>query len=444
MNDTPDGDFQTYKGESGGYVRENFFGKSPATKALVEHLSDDQIWQLKRGGHDYRKVYAAYRAATTPNGKPTVVLAKTVKGYGLGTNFEARNATHQMKKLTGPDLKLFRDLLQIPVSDKQIDDDAYNTPYYHPGPDAPEISYLLDRRRQLGGFVPERRNQPVTVTLPGDKTYEASRRGSGKQMAATTMAFVRLLRDLMRDKGLGHRVVPIVPDEARTFGMDSFFPTAKIYNPRGQQYTAVDRELFLAYKESPKGQILHTGINEAGSMAAFTAAGTAYATHGEPMIPVYVFYSMFGFQRTGDQMWAAMDQMARGFIIGATAGRTTLTGEGLQHADGHSPCSPPPTPPSAATTPPTATRSPTSSAPASNRCTAPTPTTPTSCTTSPSTTNPCCNPPNPRTSTSTASSTACTASTPTPATARKSNCWPPGCRCPGRWKPPTSSTPTGG
>ena len=273
----------------------------------------------------------------TPNGKPTVVLAKTVKGYGLGTNFEARNATHQMKKLTAPDLKLFRDLLQIPVSDKEIEDDAYSTPYFHPGPDAPEITYLLDRRRQLGGFVPERRNKPVAVSLPEDKTYEASRKGSGKQMAATTMAFVRLLRDLMRDKGLGNRVVPIVPDEARTFGMDSFFPTAKIYNPRGQQYTAVDRELFLAYKESPKGQILHTGINEAGSMAAFTAAGTSYATHGEPMIPVYVFYSMFGFQRTGDQMWAAMDQMARGFIIGATAGRTTLTGEGLQHADGHSP-----------------------------------------------------------------------------------------------------------
>ena len=337
MNETPDGDFQTYKGESGGYVRENFFGKSPATKAMVENLSDDEIWQLKRGGHDYRKVYAAYRAAMTPNGKPTVVLAKTVKGYGLGTNFEARNATHQMKKLTAPDLKLFRDLLQIPVSDKEIEDDAYSTPYFHPGPDAPEITYLLERRRQLGGFVPERRNRPVAVTLPEDKTYEASRKGSGKQMAATTMAFVRLLRDLMRDKGLGNRVVPIVPDEARTFGMDSFFPTAKIYNPRGQQYTAVDRELFLAYKESPKGQILHTGINEAGSMAAFTAAGTAYATHGEPMIPVYVFYSMFGFQRTGDQMWAAMDQMARGFIIGATAGRTTLTGEGLQHADGHSP-----------------------------------------------------------------------------------------------------------
>ncbi len=339
MNETPDGDFQTYKGESGAYIRENFFGKSDATKQLVAELSDDQIWGLKRGGHDYRKVYAAYHAATTGNtsGKPTVVLAKTVKGYGLGANFEARNATHQMKKLTAADLKTFRDLLQIPVTDVQIDEDSYRVPYYKPGPDSVEISYLQERRRELGGYVPERRNQPRTLQLPDSKTYDDARRGSGKKMAATTMAFVRVLRDLMRDKGIGSRIVPIIPDEARTFGMDSFFPTAKIYNPQGQNYTAVDRELFLAYKESMSGQLLHTGINEAGSMAAFTAAGTSYATHGEPMIPVYVFYSMFGFQRTGDAMWAAMDQMARGFIIGATAGRTTLTGEGLQHADGHSP-----------------------------------------------------------------------------------------------------------
>ncbi len=338
MNETPDGDYQTYKGESGAYVREHFFGKSPVTKELVADLTDDQIWNLKRGGHDYRKVYAAYHAAThNDTGKPTVILAKTVKGYGLGANFEARNATHQMKKLKEADLRTFRDLMGIPVTDEQIDADAYGVPYYHPGADSKEIQYLLERRRELGGFVPERRNHPTQLTLPGDKAYETSRKGSGKQMAATTMAFVRLLRDLIRDKGIGPRIVPIIPDEARTFGMDSFFPTAKIYNPQGQHYTAVDRELFLAYKESEQGQILHTGINEAGSMAAFTAVGTSYATHGEPMIPVYVFYSMFGFQRTGDQMWAAMDQMARGFIIGATAGRTTLTGEGLQHADGHSP-----------------------------------------------------------------------------------------------------------
>ena len=337
MNHTPDGDFQTYKGESGRYIRDNFFGRTEATRRLVEHLTDDQIWRLRRGGHDYRKVYAAYHQATVGNGKPTVILAKTVKGYGLGANFEARNATHQMKKLTSADLKSFRDLLDIPVTDAQIDADPYQVPYYKPDADAEELQYLFERRRELGGFVPQRRNQPRPVPLPGAQAYEGLRKGSGKQMAATTMVFVRLLRDLMRDKTLGPRIVPIVPDEARTFGMDSFFPTAKIFNPHGQQYTAVDRALLLAYKESPQGQILHTGINEAGSMAAFTAAGTAYATHGEPMIPVYVFYSMFGFQRTGDAMWAAMDQMTRGFIIGATAGRTTLTGEGLQHADGHSP-----------------------------------------------------------------------------------------------------------
>uniref|UniRef100_UPI00047AF188 transketolase-like TK C-terminal-containing protein n=1 Tax=Arthrobacter sp. H41 TaxID=1312978 RepID=UPI00047AF188 len=280
---------------------------------------------------------AAYKAATEFTGKPTVILAKTVKGYGLGPHFEGRNATHQMKKLTLEDLKAFRDHLRIPVTDEQIDDDLYNPPYYHPGMDAPEIKYLMERRRELGGFVPERRTTHAEVTLPGDKAYEVAKRGSGKQQAATTMAFVRVLKELMRDKDFGTRVVPIVPDEARTFGMDSFFPTAKIYNPKGQNYLSVDRDLVLAYKESTSGQILHAGINEAGSMAAFTAAGTAYATHGEPLIPIYVFYSMFGFQRTGDSIWAAADQMTRGFIIGATAGRTTLTGEGLQHADGHSP-----------------------------------------------------------------------------------------------------------
>ena len=336
MNETLDGDYQTYKGESGGYIRENFFGRSAATKRLVEDLTDEQIWGLRRGGHDYRKVYAAYHAATVRSGRPSVVLAKTVKGYGLGANFEARNATHQMKKLTAEDLKTFRDLLHIPISDADIERDPYSTPFYHPGPDAPEVAYALERRRALGGFVPERRNRPRSVVLPPDSTYDVARKGAGK-LAATTMAFVRVLRELMRDPEIGQRIVPIVPDEARTFGMDSFFPTARIYNPRGQQYTAVDRALFLAYKESEHGQLLHTGINEAGSVAAFTAAGTSYATHAEPMIPVYIFYSMFGFQRTGDSLWAAMDQMTRGFIIGATAGRTTLTGEGLQHADGHSP-----------------------------------------------------------------------------------------------------------
>ncbi|MGP9661850.1 MULTISPECIES: pyruvate dehydrogenase (acetyl-transferring), homodimeric type [unclassified Arthrobacter] len=337
MNTTPDGDYQTYKAESGGFVREHFFGKTPATKEMVADLSDDQIWNLKRGGHDYHKVYAAYKAATEFKGKPTVILTKTVKGYGLGTSFEGRNATHQMKKLTADNLKAFRDLLRIPITDEQLEADPYTPPYYHPGMDAPEIKYMMDRRAALGGAVPERRTKHAEVHLPEDKAYEVAKRGSGKQQAASTMAFVRLLKDLMRDKKFGNRVVPIVPDESRTFGMDAFFPTAKIYNPGGQEYLSVDRDLVLAYKESPQGQLIHPGINEAGAVAAFTAAGTSYATHGEPLIPVYVFYSMFGFQRTGDAFWAAGDQMARGFIIGATAGRTTLTGEGLQHADGHSP-----------------------------------------------------------------------------------------------------------
>ncbi|WP_138443450.1 pyruvate dehydrogenase (acetyl-transferring), homodimeric type [Sinomonas susongensis] len=337
MNETLDGDYQTYKAESGGFVREHFFGKTPETKELVGDLTDEQIWNLKRGGHDYRKVYAAYKAATEFKGKPTVILAMTVKGYGLGPHFEGRNATHQMKKMTLQDLKDFRDHLRIPITDEQLEADPYRPPYFHPGMDSPEIQYLMERRKLLGGFLPERRDPHQGIALPDEKAYEVAKRGSGKQQAATTMAFVRLLKDLMRDKEFGKRIVPIVPDEARTFGMDAFFPTAKIYNPKGQNYLSVDRDLVLAYKESPAGQILHAGINEAGSVAAFTGAGTSYATHGETLVPVYVFYSMFGFQRTGDGIWAAADQMARGFIIGATAGRTTLTGEGTQHADGHSP-----------------------------------------------------------------------------------------------------------
>ncbi|MET4059927.1 pyruvate dehydrogenase E1 component [Arthrobacter sp. UYP6] len=337
MNSTLDGDYQTYKAENGGFIRDHFFGKSPETKELVANLTDEEIWQLKRGGHDYRKVYAAYKAATEFKGKPTVILAHTVKGYGLGTHFEARNATHQMKKLTLEDLKAFRDHLRIPVSDEQLEADPYQPPYYNPGPDTPEIKYMLERRRELGGNVPERRVKHAPVTLPAEGSYAVAKKGSGKQYAATTMAFVRLLKDLMRDKDFGDRLVPIVPDESRTFGMDAFFPSAKIYNPDGQNYLSVDRDLMLAYKESPAGKLIHPGINEAGAVAAFTAAGTAYATHGEPLVPVYVFYSMFGFQRTGDSFWAAADQLTRGFVIGATAGRTTLTGEGLQHADGHSP-----------------------------------------------------------------------------------------------------------
>ena len=336
MNTTPDGDYQTYKANDGAFVREHFFGRDPRTKELVKPMSDADIWNLRRGGHDYRKVYAAYAAALEHHGQPTVILAKTIKGYGLGSHFAGRNATHQMKKLALDDLKQFRDSMRIPISDAQLEDDPYLPPYYHPGEDDPALQYMRERRRVLGGPLPSRRVTAKPLVLPGDKVYEVLRKGSGKQEVATTMAFVRLLRELIKDKEIGARFVPIIPDEARTFGMDSMFPTQKIYNPHGQQYTSVDAELMLAYRESEQGQLLHEGINEAGSVGSFTAAGTCYATHGEPMIPVYVFYSMFGFQRTGDSIWAAADQMARGFLVGATAGRTTLTGEGLQHNDGHS------------------------------------------------------------------------------------------------------------
>ncbi|MFC5994324.1 pyruvate dehydrogenase (acetyl-transferring), homodimeric type [Pseudonocardia hispaniensis] len=335
MNLTPDGDYQTYKANDGAFVREHFFGRDPRTKALVEPMTDDQIWGLKRGGHDYRKVYAAYAAAMEHHGQPTVILAKTIKGYGL-SSFAGRNATHQMKKLSLADLKQFRDELRIPISDAELEHDPYLPPYFHPGEEDPALQYMLERRRMLGGPVPSRRTSSRPLVLPGDRAYETIRRGSGKQEVATTMAFVRLLRELVKDPEIGARIVPIIPDEARTFGIDSMFPTQKIYNPHGQQYTSVDASLLLAYRESEQGQLLHEGINEAGSVGSFIAVGTSYATHDQPMIPVYVFYSMFGFQRTGDSLWAAGDQMTRGFLVGATAGRTTLTGEGLQHNDGHS------------------------------------------------------------------------------------------------------------
>lgn len=336
MNTTPDGDFQTFKAESGAFVREHFFGRDERALKLVENFTDEQIWGLRRGGHDYRKVYAAFKAATEHKGRPTVILAKTIKGYGLGSHFEGRNATHQMKKMTIEDLKRFRDAMRIPVTDAELEADPYRPPYYHPGENDPAIRYMHERRAALGGYLPERRTTHVDLALPVDKDYAIAAKGSGTQEAATTMVFVRLLKDLMKSEGFGPRFVPIIPDEARTFGMDSYFPTAKIYNPHGQNYQSVDRELLLAYKESPQGVLLHVGINEAGAAAAMTAVGTSYSTQGQPLIPVYIFYSMFGFQRTADAIWAAGDQMARGFMIGATAGRTTLTGEGLQHADGHS------------------------------------------------------------------------------------------------------------
>ncbi|WPF65520.1 MULTISPECIES: pyruvate dehydrogenase (acetyl-transferring), homodimeric type [unclassified Corynebacterium] len=336
MNNTPDGDYQTFKANDGAYVREHFFGRDPRTLKLVEDMTDDQIWALRRGGHDYRKIYAAYKRALETKDRPTVILAHTIKGYGLGHNFEGRNATHQMKKLTLDDLKLFRDKQGIPISDEELEKDPKLPPYFHPGEDSPEIKYMKERRRELGGYLPERRESYEPLAVPPIDKLRSVRKGSGKQAVATTMALVRTFKELMRDKGLKDRLVPIIPDEARTFGMDSWFPTMKIYNPHGQNYVPVDHDLMLSYREATDGHILHEGINEAGSMASFIAAGTSYATQGVAMIPLYIFYSMFGFQRTGDSIWAAADQMARGFLLGATAGRTTLTGEGLQHMDGHS------------------------------------------------------------------------------------------------------------
>lgn len=339
MNSTPDGAFQTYSVEDGAYNREHFFGTDPRLRKMVEHMSDRQIEKLPRGGHDYRKVYAAFDSAAKHAGQPTVILAHTVKGWTI-EGLEGKNASHQMKKLKKDDLKKFRDRLYLPMSDRDIDEayDATGTaPFFHPGADSPEIEYMMERRRQLGGSIPKRIVRAKPLKVPGDDSYKELKQGSGKGKIATTMAVVRLLRDWMKDPEIGKRIVPIAPDEYRTFGMDSMFPSAKVYNPAGQVYESVDRKMVLKWREATDGQLLHEGISEAGAMASATAAGSAYSTHGEVMIPFYIFYSMFGFQRTGDSIWAMADQLARGFLIGATAGRTTLTGEGLQHADGHSP-----------------------------------------------------------------------------------------------------------
>ncbi len=331
MNETLDGDYQRLSIADGAYIREQFFGPDPRLRALVEHLSDDDLTKLRRGGHDYRKVHAAYQAAVTHSGAPTVILAKTVKGWTLGPGIEGRNVTHQAKKLTADELKVFRDRLELDIPDERLKE----APYFHPGPDAPEIQYMLERRRQLGGSLPKRVVRPTPVSVPRDSAFNELFEGS-QRPASTTMAFSRLVRNLVRDKEIGRRVVPIIPDEARTFGMDPLFKEVGIYNPLGQRYTPVDKELLLSYLEKTDGQVLEEGITEAGAMADFTAAATAYATWGEPMVPFYIFYSMFGFQRTGDQAWAFGDARGRGFMMGATAGRTTLTGEGLQHDDGQS------------------------------------------------------------------------------------------------------------
>ncbi|MFJ8002215.1 pyruvate dehydrogenase (acetyl-transferring), homodimeric type [Streptomyces sp. NPDC096310] len=337
LRQVPDAQFQTYATRDVAYIREHFFGAEPALVELAKLLSDAKIAECfftSRGGHEARKVYAAYRAALSHEGAPTVILAQTVKGYTLGAGFESRNANHQMKKLSGEQFRTMRDLLDLPIPDAQLDESL--VPYGHPGADSPEVRYLQERRAALGGPAPARRLHTVALPQPSEKPFQAVAKGSGKQSVATTMAFVRLMKDLMRDKETGKRWVPIVPDEARTFGMEALFPSAGIYSPLGQTYDPVDRDQIMYYKEAKDGQILNEGITEAGSMADFIAAATSYATHGETMIPFYIFYSMFGWQRTGDQMWQLADQMGKGFIVGATAGRTTLTGEGLQHADGHS------------------------------------------------------------------------------------------------------------
>ncbi|CAN5228657.1 pyruvate dehydrogenase (acetyl-transferring), homodimeric type [soil metagenome] len=335
MNTTPDGQFQTYITERGEYIGEHFFN-TPALQKLLEDagIKQEDLPILSRGGHDYRKVYAAFKSAVEHTEQPTVILAQTIKGWTLGPDFEARNATHQMKKLTHEALRKMRDRLYLDISDEELESDL--PPYYHPGEDSEEVQYMLERRRELGGRIPRRVVRRTSMALPDSDLYGQLKKGSGKSEVATTMAFVRLLKDLFKHKELGKRFVPIIPDEARTFGMDSLFPKQKIYSPHGMRYEAVDRDMLLSYNEATDGQVIHEGITEAGSMGTFAAAGTSYATFGEPMIPVYVFYSMFGFQRTGDSIWSAADQRARGFLLGATAGRTTLNGEGLQHEDGQS------------------------------------------------------------------------------------------------------------
>ena len=339
MNATVDGEYQRYSVEGGAYVREHFFGADPHLRQMVAHLSDDELVNLPRGGHDYKKLYAAYKAAVDNlgSGRPTVILAKTIKGWTLGPQVEGRNATHQIKTLTMDQLRTMRDRLHL---EEEIPDSMLNVehpPYYAPPPDSVEHQYMMERRRALDGPLPQRltwTRRPLSLPAPG--AFEEFTKGSGGQAVSTTMAFTRMLRNLARDESFGPRVVPIVPDEARTFGMDSLFRELKIYAAHGQKYEPVDHDLLLSYAESEQGQILEEGITEAGAMSSFIAAATSYSTRGVPMVPFYTFYSMFGFQRVGDLVWQAADSRARGFLMGATAGRTTLMGEGLQHQDGHS------------------------------------------------------------------------------------------------------------
>ncbi len=332
MEEAVDGEYQNFKSKGGAYTREHFFGKYPELKAMVANMSDEDIWKLNRGGHDMQKVYAAYAEAVKPSGRPTVILAKTVKGFGMGAAGEGLNITHQKKNLDENALRHFRDRFNIPVSDK----DLMEVPFCKPPEDSPEMQYLKDRRKRLGGFLPARIASAPVLKAPPLRDFEVQLKGTGEREASTTMAMVRIISQLIKNKTLGKHIVPIVPDEARTFGMEGMFRQVGIYSSVGQLYTPQDADQLMYYREDKKGQILQEGINEAGATCSWIAAGTAYANHGISAIPFYLFYSMFGFQRVGDFLWAAADMQARGFYIGGTAGRTTLAGEGLQHQDGHS------------------------------------------------------------------------------------------------------------
>ncbi len=335
MNSTVDGEFQKYATETAEYIREHFFGTDPRLAAMADNLSDEALQRLPRGGHDHRKLYAAYKTAVEHVGAPTVILAKTVKGWSLGADIEARNAAHQIKKMEATELCAFRDRLSLPILDAQLSDGI--PPYLRLETGSAEHDYLMERRKELGGFVPKRIVAPIPSQLPAEDVFTEHKKGTGGNVtASTTTAFARLLRKLFADSTVGSRVVGIIPDEARTFGLDALFRDVKIYSPLGQLYEPVDANMLLSYREAIDGRILQEGITEAGSMASFTAAGTAYATWGQPIIPFFIFYSMFGFQRVGDLVWSFADQRGRGFMLGATAGRTTLMGEGLQHCDGHS------------------------------------------------------------------------------------------------------------
>lgn len=332
MEECVDGDYQAYKANDGAYVREHFFGQYPELKKMVEHMSDDEIWRLNRGGHDPQKVFAAYTEALHHKGAPTVILAKTVKGYGMGAAGEGQNITHQQKKMTIEQLRAFRDRFSIPISDDDIND----LPFYRPDEDSPEMQFLQKQREQLGGYLPARFDEGKTLPIPSRDVFKPLYESSGEREISTTMAFVRIINILLKDKALTKHIVPIIPDECRTFGMEGMFRQYGIYSPVGQLYTPVDHKQIMFYKEAKDGQILEEGINEAGAFCSWIAAATSYANNRTPMIPFFIYYSMFGFQRVGDLAWAAGDSQAKGFLLGGTAGRTTLAGEGLQHQDGHS------------------------------------------------------------------------------------------------------------